>query len=374
MAVVRPTGIDVKFIREKDYVLKNRLGSGACGETVLLYDDTIEEYFVCKKFAPHWDGMENDLFERFSREIKLLMKLSHKNIVRIFNHYLYQSRRLGYIIMEYVDGVSIHEYIKKNPAQISSLFEQALDGFCYLEAQRILHRDIRPQNLLVSRNGLLKIIDFGFGKQASTETEYEESVRLNHSCELPEESDLYRYDFRTEVYYLGQLFRKYIGEYDISTFGYNSILNDMCQAAPDLRIQSFRQAKSRMAPRKFVSNFSVEQVNAYRSFADSLCNCISKIESGTIYKTDLREIEYDLEREYEKFLLEYFVPNSRVVIKCILSGSYFRHSHQFLVSSVADFLTLLGELSERNKSIVFSNLHGRLDAIPRYSDSDDIPF
>lgn len=66
--------------------------------------------------------------------------------------------------MEYIEGCNIDEYIKANPKAINDIFVQTISGFKYLEDNGIMHRDIRPGNILVSTDGIPKIIDFGFGK------------------------------------------------------------------------------------------------------------------------------------------------------------------------------------------------------------------
>jgi hypothetical protein len=62
----------VSFIRRRDYRLVRELGQGACGKTVLLYDDQIDEHFVCKKYLPYSESQRETLYANFVREIKLL--------------------------------------------------------------------------------------------------------------------------------------------------------------------------------------------------------------------------------------------------------------------------------------------------------------
>jgi len=77
----------------------------------LLYDDQIGQHFVCKKYVPHSESSREELFKGFVREIKLLHQIHHNNIVRVFNYYIYPDRFAGYILMEFVDGFEIDEYI-----------------------------------------------------------------------------------------------------------------------------------------------------------------------------------------------------------------------------------------------------------------------
>src|SRR5690606_15658456 len=116
------------------------------------------------KYSPFYPEHKDLYFNYFLDEIKLLHKIYHKNIVRVFNYYLYPEQMTGYILMEFVKGQNIDEYISENPDRLSDLFVQIINGFTYLEENKILHRDIRPDNILVTVDGVTKIIDFGFGK------------------------------------------------------------------------------------------------------------------------------------------------------------------------------------------------------------------
>lgn len=155
----------IKFTRKKDYKFIQPLGSGALGYTILVEDETINEQFVCKKYSPIEGVQPEKYYKNFVDEIKLMHKLFHNNIVRIYNYYLFEEYHTGYILMEYIDGSNIEEYLKLYPENINNIFEQIINGFAYLESQNILHRDIRSGNILVDKNGFVKIIDFGFGKK-----------------------------------------------------------------------------------------------------------------------------------------------------------------------------------------------------------------
>ena len=158
----------VRFVKSKDYELVEELDRGACGITVKLYDEVIDEIFVCKKYEPYFDEHKETLFKKFIEEIKLLYLINHKNVVRVFNYYIYPDHFTGYILMEYISGEDIENFLIHNPQNINDIFIQCIDGFDHLEKNNILHRDIRPMNIMVSKDGSLKIIDFGFGKRVIT--------------------------------------------------------------------------------------------------------------------------------------------------------------------------------------------------------------
>ena len=198
----------VEFLRKKDYKLIRNIGQGGTGLTVLLEDETINEQFVCKKYSPYYIEHKQTYFKNFVDEIKLLHLLYHKNVVRVFNYYLYPEKTTGYILMEYIDGVNINEYLSTYPELLSDVFAQTISGFRHLEENEILHRDIRPDNILVSNPGIVKIIDLGFGKKIQFDGDEINSVSLNWRYSIPLDLKQRIYDGRTEVYFVGKLFEE----------------------------------------------------------------------------------------------------------------------------------------------------------------------
>ena len=200
----------IQFLRTRDYRFIKELGQGACGKTVLLHDDLINERFVCKKYVPLAEADRQTLCSNFVREIKLLHQVAHRNVVRVFNYYLYPRELAGFILMEFVEGADIEEYLAEFPEKINELFLQVVNGFSYLEGNNILHRDIRPQNILVRNDGIVKIIDLGFGKLIENSRDFDKSISLNWWCEPPKEFGDGVYDFSTEVYFVWNLFSQII--------------------------------------------------------------------------------------------------------------------------------------------------------------------
>jgi serine/threonine-protein kinase len=370
----------VKFLRKRDYSFQRELGNGACGRTVLLYDDLIDEQFVCKKYSPFSEDHREELFKNFVREIKLLHKIQHENLVRVFNYYLYPDQFTGYILMEFIEGIDIEDYISQNPENTNSLFLQAINGFKYLEEQSILHRDIRPLNILIRSDGILKIIDLGFGKQIRNSDDFDKSISLNWWCETPADFAYSRYDFTTEVYFIGKLFEKLISDNSISHFKYASVLRRMCQHDPTKRIPTFADIEKEIRNDQFAEfDFSRSELEAYRKFANELCSFLLKMESSVKYSEDIGRIVRQLEIQYRTFMLESYVPDPTTVVRCFLNGTYFYKRNQTLsVNCIYDFLRLFKTSTEEKRRLILANLHTRFDTIPRYAEvqdnDDDIPF
>lgn len=373
----------VHFLRNKDYVFERELGRGACGKTVLLRDEVLNQYFVCKKYSP-LEGLDRQsLFQNFLREIKLLHDLNHVNVVRVFNYYLYPEQLVGYIVMEQIAGSDLPGYIKDHPEQINEVFEQTIDGFCHLEQKQILHRDIRDSNLMVSRDGVVKIIDLGFGKRIETSDDFDKSISLNWWCELPEEFASGTYDFQTELYFVGKLFEQVIARNDIDHFKYRDVLGRMCQRNPRDRIASFAEVQSSISQDLFLEiDFSDAERSAYREFADNVTQRLLQIEHGK-FQQDVERLKTGLEAAYRNVMLEEYVPDAAAVFSVLLSGAYKYKRLGFPVDALRGFVRLLKVVSIEKQRILLSNLHNRLNAVAPYIPKpktgfedmdDDIPF
>jgi serine/threonine-protein kinase len=368
----------IQFLRKRDYRLVKELGQGACGKTVLLHDSLIDEHFVCKKYVPYTEAHRQRLFNSFVREIKLLHKTYHQNVVRVFNYYLYPEQFTGFILMEFIDGQEVDDYLTASPEQTNEVFLQAVAGFAYLERTGILHRDIRPGNLMVRVDGVLKIIDFGFGKEIRGSEDFEKSISLNWWCQPPNEFQESRYDFCTEVYFVGKLFEAIVQANQVNHFKYGDTLLRMCQVSPHSRLRSFADVEKEVGSQQFLEiDFDQTELDAYRTFADSLCRHITKIENGAKYAEDMTRVQTQLNELYRGFMLEQWVPDASVVIQCFVIGTYYYRKHQLAVSDVRNFLHLIKSATGEKSRIVLANLHTKLDAIPRYSkdlEADDVPF
>jgi serine/threonine-protein kinase len=367
----------IQFIRKRDYVYVRELGQGACGRTVLLHDDLLDAHLVCKKYTPYDESDRRKLYDNFVRETKILHLLYHENVVRVFNSYLYPDLLAGYILMEYVEGHDVDDFLSSNPELINEIFLQTIAGFAYLEANGILHRDIRPQNLLVRADGVVKIIDFGFGKEIQVPEDFNKSVSLNWWCEPPDDFSNDIYDFGTEVYFVGKLFERIIHENGLEQFKYSARLGGMCQRNPDQRPSSFLEVERHLQGDRFVEiEFTTDEARCYRDFADALEAQIPKIKDGAKYQEDSDRVVMDLENAYRSFMLEALVPQAATVVSCFVRGEYHVKKKGLLVSTVRDFLKMMKGASPEKRRIIMGNLGTRLDAIQRYFPDleDEIPF
>ncbi len=366
----------IKFLKSKDYIAIRDIGQGGTGKTKLIKDETINEIFVCKKYSTYYPEHQPIYYENFVNEIKILYKINHPNIVRVFSYYLYPEQSTGYILMEYINGVDIEQYLTAHPNKINDLFIQTINGFKYLEERNILHRDIRPSNILISNDGIVKIIDFGFGKDIQKSVDYEKSITLNWPYSLPNDFKMSIYDFRTEVYFVGKLFERIINDNNLNQiFKYKVTLDKMIKTNHDTRIASFYDVtRDIMSENAIYIDFNDEEKAIYANFANSFMKVCLSVEPTTKYKENIDLITKSLNDLLQKSILEEYIQNNCVFIACFIYPPYRSNSKPIIpVEDLAAFNKWWKELSTERKIIVLNNLWMRFDSIKRET-ANDLPF
>lgn len=367
----------IKFIRQRDFEFKTSLGKGAFGETVLLKDNDINHEFVCKKYSPYKKAVEEKYYKNFVHEIRLLHLLYHENIVRIFNYYLYPENHTGYIMMEYIEGENIDNYLKKYPEKINSVFEQVISGFEYLEKNSILHRDIRSGNIMVNKNSLVKIIDFGFGKKIEFEGDEDKSITINWIGNAkPEEFNEQKYDHKTEIFFIGKLFESIISYVD-GYFKYNDILDQMIDIKYDDRISSFEKIKKMIIKNNDTTDlFTEEEKNIYLAFAHIFSSFLVKRTQSTELITNTDDIIKRFENLTQKTLLEDFI-DSKWVFSVLLKGNFSYRNVTHSAQVIRDFFKFFLNVSREKQNIILYHLENRLSDIKieyEFDDDEEIPF
>ena len=319
----------IEFNRPKKYRFIEILGRGACGETAHLHDEDMNVDVVAKKYCPQVSKESQpqlfaELMQRFRDEARILFQLNHPNVVRVFNFYDYSEHSTSYIVMEHVSGLDIVDYLKSWPVEFETIFEKVVGGFEYLERKGILHRDIRPNNLLVTTNGEPKIIDFGFGKMTSLDTDQaDKSISLNWWCETPPEFEQAVYDSQTEVYFIGKLFERILTETSLTGTKYSKVIAKMCTPSRLVRYESFSEIFRVINEELFESiEFDEDEIATYRMFADQLAGAFSKIELSATYVRDASTLIEDLESLYKSVMLEQFLPDPAILCRIFVKGGF----------------------------------------------------
>ena len=381
---MKDNGEIVRFFKQKDYVMiDNDLGSGSFGKTVVLQDPFIDELFVAKKYEPDDDEDQKEFYDSFLQEIKIMYKLYHKNVVRIFNYYPYESSYTGYIIMEYIDGKRIDKYLNDwlGVEVPDNLFVQLIDGFDYIEKQGILHRDIREGNILVTKDGVVKIIDFGLGKTFSPVDTSKDSMNdiINRFGvdRLPNEYFEGKYDSRTDMFYLAELYNRLLEKSgnDI-IFSYSAILQKMMETDRENRYASFAEIKEAMSTNAFSNlEISKDDKKIYQEFSNAVMSCLSCFKESRTFVTDIKEFKDNIHAVIQRNCFENIVQNPNDLVSIVVKGNYkFYTQREIPCEVLTEFEKWYSSLSEDWQRLVLNNIIAKLSVVRIEYADDELPF
>ncbi len=192
------------------YKLLDHLGTGGMS-SVYLAEHVLMQRRVAIKTLPPNRVDDSSYLARFHREAQAAAALSHENIVRVYD--VDNDGRIHYIVMEYVDGSNLQEIVhEKGPlpyATAANYICQAAEGLAHAHAAGVIHRDVKPANLLVDARGTVRVLDLGLARfssddHASLTVAYNEDVLGTADYLAPEQAiNSHNVDPRADIYSLG---------------------------------------------------------------------------------------------------------------------------------------------------------------------------
>lgn len=189
------------------YRIDKEIGRGGMGSIYQAHDTKINETVCLKLLLPDLQK-QPDVIERFIQEIRLALKITHENVVRIYD--IGEEGDAHFISMEYVKGQDLKDKITEQ-GHLSvvdgiEIMKQVCSGLAAAHAKGIVHRDMKPQNLLIDVNNNVKIVDFGIAKlQVDGATGMTKAGMVMGTPEYmsPEQALGQKIDHRTDIYSLG---------------------------------------------------------------------------------------------------------------------------------------------------------------------------
>ncbi len=324
---------DLKIVLEK-YKVIEEIGKGGMGRVYMAHDERLERTVALKELviSELVDGEErSEITERFIREAQTAANLNHPNIVTIFD--VAQENGKHYIAMEYIPGRSLKEFIEKNHTfvldTLLDILLQIASGMEHAHSKGVIHRDIKPDNIKVIDNNVIKIMDFGIASMERKKDNITKNGALMGTIGYMSPEQLYdskSVDNRADIFSFGAMLYEIftqrlpfdgetIGEVIISIMTCNpipprqinpsiprkleSMILKCLEKEPDKRYNKFKDISNELMALKFVGDFkeisSVENVydpalanEAYKlkkvsnTFKDKLMSTIPSRDAKTI--------------------------------------------------------------------------------------------
>lgn len=187
------------------YEIRELIGVGGMANVYHCYD-TIDDREVAIKILKDEFLNNEDFIRRFKNESKAIAVLNHPNIVRVYD--VSFGDMIQYIVMEYIDGITLKEYIEMRKVldwkETVHLTTQILKALQHAHENGIVHRDIKPQNIMLLQDGTIKVTDFGIARFSTnaTRTMTEEAIGSVHYI-APEQARGDKTDGKTDIYSVG---------------------------------------------------------------------------------------------------------------------------------------------------------------------------
>ncbi|MBP0974504.1 MAG: serine/threonine protein kinase, partial [Oscillospiraceae bacterium] len=187
------------------YEITERIGEGGMAD-VYRATDVVDNKTVAVKILKKEFAENEEFLRRFRNESKAIAVLSHPNIVKIYD--VGFSERIQFIVMEYIDGITLNEYMEQQGQlgwkDAAHFILQILRALQHAHSKGIVHRDIKPQNIMMLRDGTIKVMDFGIAKFAREDgkTGTDQAIGTVHYIS-PEQARGGVTDAKSDIYSVG---------------------------------------------------------------------------------------------------------------------------------------------------------------------------
>ena len=187
------------------YEIIEPLGQGGMGKVFKAYDRKVGEVVALKLIRPEI-SVNDKAIERFKNELKFARKISHRNVCRM--HDIGEEGFFRYITMEYVAGEDLKRFIRRagtlSAGKAIHIARQVVEGLAEAHRLGVVHRDLKPQNIMIDQDGNARIMDFGIARFADAEGMTGSGVMIGTPEYMsPEQAELKEVDTRADIYSLG---------------------------------------------------------------------------------------------------------------------------------------------------------------------------
>lgn len=189
-----------------EFDIEEKIGEGGMGVVYRARDPRLHRLVAIKRIHPNLHG-SSQATERFIREARAIAAVSHPNIAQIFSIHDPQEDEPGFFVMEFVAGPSVEARASQEGGieilEAVSIIAQAASGLSAALKRGIIHRDMKPSNLLLTPQGEVKIVDFGLASHSTDLDGDEEEILCTPQYGSPEQVRGWSIDHRSDIYSLG---------------------------------------------------------------------------------------------------------------------------------------------------------------------------
>jgi serine/threonine-protein kinase len=195
----------MKSVLSDRYQVEARIGAGGMAEVYRGFDPVLNRTVAIKVLLPQM-ARDTSFVERFRREAQAAARLNQPNIVGVYDTGADDGTQ--YIVMEFIEGRTLAEFMatgrRPTPVQAAEIAQKICAAIAAAHAQGVIHRDIKPGNVMITREGVIKVMDFGIARVLGPETAPQTSAVLGTASYLsPEQAQGGPVDARTDIYSLG---------------------------------------------------------------------------------------------------------------------------------------------------------------------------
>ncbi len=184
----RPKRVEAEAITSLGrFAIEARIGQGGMGEVFRAYDPELDRNVALKRLTSV--SSDDDARIRMLREAQAIARLSHAHVVAVYDVGRDEKSGDVFIAMELIEGITLRQWLREKPRswrEVAEVFRQAGTGLFAAHRHGIVHRDFKPENVLVTHEGVAKVVDFGLAKPAAPlgqETTGDDDVRLPPPCD-----------------------------------------------------------------------------------------------------------------------------------------------------------------------------------------------
>mgnify|MGYP001225657805 CR=1 FL=1 len=227
------------------YEIESTIGAGGMAVVYKARHKTLGKYFAIKKLSDSLT-QNSDARERFIREAQTHSKLDHPNIVKFHDILKDPTSQNVFIVMEYVEGKTLSQIIGKVTGPMPferawPIFKQVLSGIGYAHSLGVVHRDIKPSNIIVTAEGVVKILDFGIARDETGQTLTQSGTVIGTlQYASPEQIKGEKIDQRSDIYSLGMTLYEMLSgrlplDINTGTSSYHVMQTVLKESVPDPR-------------------------------------------------------------------------------------------------------------------------------------------